>query len=53
MENETKDDIITSDKIKKDWKRRRRYPPRYIAVSQHKMLIYHWPLPFLLLVPFC
>ena len=32
----------------KKWQRKRKYPSRDIAVSQPKMLLYHWPRPFLL-----
>lgn len=36
----------------RDWKKKMRYPPRRIAVNQNKMLIYHWPIPYLLFTTF-
>lgn len=55
MDTETNQEtaIIPLTKPTRDWKRKMRYPPRRIAVNQHKMLIYHWPIPYLLLIIFC
>ena len=45
--------IIPTTPSTRDWKRKMRYPPRRIAVNQYKMLIYRWPIPYLLLAILC
>jgi len=48
MENDDKSSSKVITSISKNWSRKRKSPSRDIAVSQPKMLLYHWPRPFLL-----
>jgi len=48
MENDNKSASTMITSVSKNWSRKRKSPSRDIAVSQLKMLLYHWPRPFLL-----
>jgi len=48
MENDDQSSKQVIAPSPKKFQRKRKYPSRDIAVSQPKMLLYHWPRPFLL-----